>query len=135
MKELLFNVFFGGVFVGGVAIFIMFCATKGIKQCKRDMAKQKEGKKESGKSEAQEYTIVTTKATVVDQSCCVKTVGIQMPKTIKEFTITFRTEYGEIMNLNVPEEMYDGFDKDQTGILTVVDGQLYGFEITDDSDI
>ena len=69
----------------------------------------------------------------MDQTCCVKTIGIKTPKPIKEFTITFQAENGEIIRLNVPEEMYDGFDKKQTGILTVVDGQLYGFELTDDS--
>ena len=48
-------------------------------------------------------------------------------------TSSVRAENGEIIRLNVPEEMYDGFDKNQTGILTVADGQLYGFELTEDS--
>ena len=133
MEELLFNILFWGVFVGGVTIFIMFCAIMWVKQYKRVIEKQKELQSESIKPEEPEYTTVTTRATVVDQTCCVKTIGIKTPKTIKEFTITFRAENGEIIRLNVPEEMYDGFDKKQTGILTVVDGQLYGFELTDDS--
>ena len=133
MGELLFNIFFWGVFVGGGTIFVIFCFIMGVKQCRRDIAKLKELKSEDIKQDEPEYTTVTTRATVVDQTCCVKTIGIKTPKTIKEFTITFRAENGEIIRLNVPEEMYDGFDKNQTGILTVVDGQLYGFELTDDS--
>ena len=133
MEELLFNILFWGVFVGGGTIFVIFCVIMGIKQYKRDIAKQKEPKSEDIKQDEPEYTTVTARATVVDQTCCVKTIGIKTPKTIKEFTITFQAENGEIIRLNVPEEMYDGFDKKQTGILTVVDGQLYGFELTDDS--
>ena len=133
MEELLFNIFFWGVFVGGGTIFVIFCTIMGVKQYKRDIAKQKELKSEDIKQDEPEYTTVTTKATVVDQTCCVKTIGIKTPKTVKEFTITFQAENGEVIRLNVPEEMYDGFDKNQTGILTAVDGQLYGFELTDDA--
>ena len=118
--------------LGGGTIFVIFCTIMGVKQYKRDIAKQKELKSEDIKLEETEYTTVTTRATVVDHACCVKTIGIKTPKTIKEFTITFQAENGEIIRLNVPEEMYDGFDKNQTGILTVVDGQLYGFELVDD---
>ena len=132
MEELLFNIFFWGVFGGGSTIFIIFAFVMFVKQCKRESAKQKELKSEDIKQDEPEYTTVTVRATVVDQTCCVKTIGIKTPKTIKEFTITFQTENGEIIRLNVPEEMYDGFDKKQTGILTVVDGQLYGFELVDD---
>ena len=133
MEELLLNILFWGIFVGGGTIFVIFCIIMYIKQLKRDIAKQKEHKNENNKPEEPEYITVTTKATVVDQTCCVKTIGIKTPKMIKEFSITFQTENGEIISLNVPEEMYDGFDKKQTGVLTIVDGQLYGFELTDDS--
>ena len=47
--------------------------------------------------------------------------------------LSYEYDDGIIYDVDVPEEMYDGFDKNQTGILTVVDGQLYGFELTDDS--
>ena len=133
MEELLLNILFWGIFVGGGTIFVIFCIIMYIKQLKRDIAKQQEHKNENNKPEEPEYITVTTKATVVDQTCCVKTIGIKTPKMIKEFSITFQTENGEIISLNVPEEMYDGFDKKQTGVLTIVDGQLYGFELTDDS--
>ena len=134
MEELLFNIFFWGVFVGGGTIFVIFCAIMGIKQYKRDIAKQKELKKEDSKPDEPEYTTVTTRATVVDQTCCVKMVGIKTPKTVKEFVIVFQLENGDILKLNVPEEMYDGFEQGQTGILSIIDGALYGFELEEKSD-
>ena len=126
MEELLQNILFWCVLMGGGTIFVVMC----IKLLKRDIGKEYEPQNKSNKPE---YTTLTIEATVVDQACCVKMIGYKTPKTIKEFTITFRTESGEIIRLSVPEEMYDGFDKNQTGILTLVDGQLYGFELTDDS--
>lgn len=134
MEELLFNMFFWGVFVGGGTIFVIFCAIMGVKQYKRDIAKQKELKKEDIKPDEPEYTTVTMRATVVDQTCCVKMAGIKTPKTVKEFVVVFQLENGDILKLNVPEEMYDGFEQGQTGILSVIDGALYGFELEGKSD-
>ena len=134
MEELLFNIFFWGVFVGGGTIFVIFCAIMGVKQYKRDIAKQKELKKEDSKPDEPEYTTVTMRATVVDQACCVKMAGIKTPKTVKEFVVVFQLENGDILKLNVPEEMYDGFEQGQTGILSVIDGALYGFELEGKSD-
>ncbi len=129
MGELLFNIFFWGIFVGGGTIFTIFACIMAVKEYKRYIAKQKEHKKEDVKPDEPESTTVTTRATVVDQTCYVKTVGIKMPKTVKEFVIVFQSEDGVILKLNVPEEMYDGFEQGQTGILSTVDGELYGFEL------
>ena len=123
MGELMENIFLWVVIVGGGAFVIIYCAISGFKSRKFTDNQFDEAK----------FTTITTRATVVDQTCCAKIIGYKTPKTIQEFTITFQTENGEIIRLNVPEEMYDGFDKNQTGVLTVVDGQLYGFELTDDS--
>ena len=123
MGELVQNIFLWGVIVGGGAFVIICCAVSGFKRRKFADDQFDEAK----------FTTITTRATVVDQACCVKTIGYKNPKTIQEFTITFQAENGEFIRLNVPEEMYDGFEKNQTGMLTVVDGQLYGFELLDDS--
>lgn len=56
-------------------------------------------------------------------------IGIKTPKAVREFTVTFRTEDGGILKFNVPEEMYDGFEEGQRGLITLVDGILYGFEL------
>ena len=129
MEQLLFNIFFWGVFVGGGTVFVIICFVMAIKQYKRDMAKKKDTKMNDTVSFEAEFTTITRKVTVVDQTCCVKTIGINTPKTIKEFAVVFQAETGEIIKLNVPEEMYDGFEKGQSGILSVVDGELYSFEL------
>jgi len=75
-----------------------------------------------------EFTTVAVKATVADMACAVRTEGWKTPKTVREFMVVFQTEDGQRLEFFVPEEMYDGFEKGQTGTLTLVDGALYGFE-------
>ena len=72
---------------------------------------------------------VELRVSVEDTFCCVKTVGVKSPKTVKEFTVVFKKEDGEFFSLSVPEEMYEGFEKGAVGLLTVVNGEVYGFEI------
>ena len=102
----------------------------GIRQYKRDKNKQKNNHTIDIENESneQKYTINKTRATVIEQICCVKMVGTKMPKTVREFSIVFEMKDGNILKINVPEEMYDGFEEGQTGILTTVDGELYSFE-------
>ena len=76
-----------------------------------------------------EFVTQELRATVLDQTCEVKLMGTKTPKATKIFTVVFRTEDDKIFSFHVPEEMYDGFEKGQTGVLTVVDGELYGFAI------
>ena len=68
-------------------------------------------------------------ATVVNLRCEVKMVGLQTPKTVKVFTVTFETEGGETVLFKVPEEMYHGFEVGQRGVLTYVEDSLYGFDL------
>ena len=75
------------------------------------------------------FTTQEFRATVMDHTCKVRLVVTKTPKATKIFTVVFRTEDNKILSFNVPEEMYDGFEKGQAGILTVVDGELYGFAI------
>ena len=69
------------------------------------------------------------RAIVVDMVCYAEMTGTKRPKSKRVFTVSFETENGEILKINVPEEMYDGFDKGQKGILTLVDGILFGYEL------
>jgi len=41
----------------------------------------------------------------------------------------FLTEDGQELKLNIPEEMYHGLEKGQTGIVTLRNGKLYSFEL------
>lgn len=77
----------------------------------------------------QEFETIEIKATVTEQSCCAKLVGTKTPKAVREFTITFKTDDGQLLKLSVPEEMYDGFEKGQYGLLTIIDGELYSFDL------
>ncbi len=69
------------------------------------------------------------KVTVINQFCDTKVVGIKQPKAIEEFIITFQETDGNIFKLAVPKECYDGFEIGQEGKLSVVNGELYGFEL------
>lgn len=66
------------------------------------------------------------RVTVVDYHCGVESVG---KFTKNYFTVIFETDTHETLEYNVPEEMYDGFEKGQTGTLTVVDDYIYGFTL------
>lgn len=120
MTEWLIYILFWGVFA-----FLMT-----IKQYRQHKERQKEAASHTPADETG-FEITTIKATVVDQACCVKTVGFKTPKTVKEFSVTFQTEAGEHLALHIPEEMYDGLTTGETGILSLVDGELYSFEPED----
>ena len=115
------------IVLGGMLLIACFFI-KTLKQCKCKLEKQ-EGAEIT--SDQPEYTTTTVNATVADVLCYTKTVGIKMQKIVKEFAVVFRTEDGNVLKIIVPEEMYDGFEKGQTGILSLVDGEIYGFELTE----
>ncbi|MBR5473297.1 MAG: hypothetical protein IKU82_04850 [Clostridia bacterium] len=132
MEQLLFDIIFWGAFVGGGSAFVIFAFIMAIKQ---GITIQKNPKKSEDYTPVeQSYSPLTIKATVIDQYCDVETIGIKIPKTVKVFFIVFQTEYDEILKLNVSEEMYGGFQQGQTGILSIIDGKLYGFELVEKSD-
>ncbi len=119
------------IIIAVIIIFVVLLVISAIRQHKKYM------KENPGGIEAEiekmfidpESVTTTVKATVIDMVCCAKMVGIKTPKAVREFTVIFEAQNGEILKINVPEEMYDGFDKGQTGILTLADGDLYSFEI------
>ena len=69
---------------------------------------------------------------VVDMTCGVESVGYQaykQPKAVKYFVIQFKDDEGGLWEIPVVEEMYDGFEKGQTGMLTLIDGELISFDL------
>lgn len=68
------------------------------------------------------------RVTVVDQWCDTALRGSQTLHLQKRFCIVFRDEYGKTHEIPVWEEIYPVFQKDQTGILTLIDGEFYSFE-------
>ena len=128
MEQLLF----AGVCIGGAAFMVGYALVHIIKWQRLDTTKKKgKNSDDADPSAESQYNTVTVKATVVDQACCVKMVGYKTPKTVKEFAVAFQTETGDILRFSVPEEMYDGFEQGQVGILSVVDGEVYGFELAE----
>ena len=69
------------------------------------------------------------KVKVINQFCETKVVGIKQLEAVEEFIITFEEPDGNIFNLPVPKECYDGFETGQKGLLSIIDGKLYGFEL------
>lgn len=106
------------VVIGAIALFLVI----------RHNARNAPAQTSAAEIAEPEYTPQTFRATVIDQACTVKTVGWKTPRTVKEFMVVFQTEEGQRLEFFVPEEMYDGFEKSQTGTLTLMDGELYGFE-------
>ena len=68
------------------------------------------------------------RVTVVDQWCDTALRGSQTLHLQKQFCTVFRDEYGNTHEIPVWEEIYPVFQKDQTGILTLIDGEFYSFE-------
>ena len=101
----------------------------GIKNWKKDQEKAKE--QIARRTEMLSETgpeMIQVRATVVDQNCQVKLVGMKTPKSETVFVVVFRTEDDQTLSFKIPEEMYHGLDVGQKGQLTYVDDCLYGFE-------
>ena len=46
---------------------------------------------------------------------------------VKYFVIKFKNDDGEVFDIHVPQEYYDGFDVGLSGVLSLVDGKLNSF--------
>ncbi len=122
-EYLLLGAFFlSFVFVITLAIWIFKITKKQRKELKKNPPKQIN--LEDTPSEP-----ILKKVTVINQYCDTKVVGIKQPKAVEEFFITFKEPDGNIFNLSVPKECYEGFESGQEGILSLIDGKLYGFEL------
>ena len=116
------------IFVACV-IGVVRMLAKRIKQSQEIMVEPNHNSSEPVSSAEEDFPVKEFKATVLDQACTVKTVGTKTPKTVKEFAVLFSLSNGKTKSFLVPEEMYDGFEKGQVGVLTVVGEELYSFEI------
>ena len=122
-EYLLLGAFFlSFVFIITLAIWIFNITKKQRKELKKNPPKQIN--LEDTPSEP-----ILKKVTVINQYCDTKVVGIKQPKVVEEFFIAFQESDGNIFNLSVPEECYDGFEIGQKGTLSLIDGKLYGFEL------
>ena len=112
---------FAGV---SILVFTFFYINRTIKKENQRLEELSEDTSDSSQPSAELSQYI--KVTVVDLYCGVDSVG---KRTQNFFTVIFETDTHETLEYNVPEEMYDGFEKGQTGTLTVVDGYVYGFTL------
>ena len=111
-----------GVMIGLAVVLLAWPAASIIRHYRR-LHRQPE---ERPQPECKE---IIARATVVDLSCWVHTIGYKTPKTNQIFAVVFRLDDGRTMDMYIPEEMYHGLEKGQTGIATIRDGELYSFEL------
>ena len=90
--------------------------------------------KEEQDAEIDEYfenngEIVESRAEVIDMSCGTDMVGGKNAKSVRWFKVKFEKYDGEIIDIFVDEEMYEGIEVGMRGNLRLVDGQLNSFEL------
>ena len=73
--------------------------------------------------------IVEVRAEVIDMACGTDMVGSKTAKSVKWFTVKFEKYDGEIIDIPVDEEMYEGIEVGMRGTLRLVDGALNSFEL------
>ena len=113
------------ILLGGIFALIIYSAINSVK--KRMLNKNAKLCENSDDESEPEYCEI--RAAVIEQSCCTKMIGSKTPKAVEDYNVFFKTENDEIIEFNVPKEMYEGFEKGQTGILKYIGKDLYGFEI------
>ena len=70
--------------------------------------------------------------TVTEQYCRVDAVGTRSFRNVKTFAVHVRDDFGNERKITLPEELYDAFAVGQVGTLTLVDGEVYSFELDGD---
>lgn len=78
-----------------------------------------------------EPDVLTMHAEVIDMACGTNMVGHKQVKSIRCFMIKFRNDDGEILDVPVSEDIYEGFEVGLVGTLTLVNGNLNSFEPDD----
>jgi len=122
-----------GLVIGIGAAFIAILILISILDSIKNRGKTKTVKELEEERLAAEPEIITLHAEVIDMICGVNTVGHKTPKALKYFVIKFKADDGNILNIPVPEESYDGFDVGLAGELTLINGEIGSF-VPDDYD-
>ena len=69
---------------------------------------------------------------VTEQHCRLAAVGMRSFRNVKTFLIRVRDDFDNEREIELPEELYDAFEIGQIGTLTLVDGEVYSFELDGD---
>lgn len=126
-EDLFFCIFYGAVIIGVLALVVYLGIVIDKQQKEEKKAKINAINLAYSNNELPELETVEVHTVVINQYCSSRVVGIKNLKAIKEFFVCFKNDNGKEFNLTVPEDAYDGFEIGMSGILTMVDGQLYSF--------
>lgn len=116
------------IIIAACAAALVVCIAVIIKEVKKTKMTKEEQEAYYEEYFANEGDITLTYAEVVDMACGTKVVGSRSPKCVESYVVTFRTEKGEILQIDVDHEMYDAIDIGMAGMLRLVDGRLNSFE-------
>lgn len=123
------KVIFGALLVFVICVIVLVVLDKIKNKQKKDEQPQNPINENTDEIFGSDCVMDKMRVTVVDQFCRVEMVGIRSPKSVEIFTVVFEDDFGKVIKLDVPKEMYDGIDKEQRGVLTIVNGELYSFEL------
>lgn len=113
--------------IGGVALLAIIIGT--VIYVKKITPSKEEQDAEIDKYFENNGEIVESRAEVIDMSCGTDMVGGKTAKSVRWFKIKFEKYDGEIIDIFVDEEMYEGIEVGMRGNLRLVDGHLNSFEL------
>ena len=113
--------------IGGVALLAIIIGT--IIYLKKITPSKEEQDAEIDKYFENNGEIVESRAEVIDMSCGTDMVGGKTAKSVRWFKIKFEKYDGEIIEVPVDEEMYEGLEVGMRGNVRLVDGYLNSFEL------
>lgn len=113
--------------IGGVCFLAIIIGT--IIYLKKITPSKEEQDAEIDKYFENNGEIVESRAEVIDMSCGTDMVGGKTAKSVRWFKIKFEKYDGEIIEVPVDEEMYEGIEVGMRGNLRLVDGHLNSFEL------
>ncbi len=109
-----------------IGIIMLALAIGIINAFVREMKKRKQLLKEL-ENPVELSPIIEVDAVVTKKECFVKSYGIKIPETVKEFYITFSTFSGEYKRFSVSEELYLSVDEGVVGSIALVDNRFFDF--------
>lgn len=113
--------------LGLVGLFAIIIAS-GI-SIDKENKERKKAESSNAPGDGDEYVPEEMYATVIDMHCSSGVVGYRNPKAVRSFFILFELDDGRRLELPVSESYYEGFEVGQKGLLTLIDHELYSFDV------
>lgn len=116
-SDYLFFAFLGIIIF--ISLLILFKFILGAVKSRREAMKELEN--------FEEAPLVEINASVLKKECFVKSYGVKMPETRKEFYITFLTFDGETKRYSVSEEIYLSIEEGVSGTIGLINNNFFDF--------